>query len=224
MTRLVLGTVVVFICCVPRPVHAQSGADWQLELGGVYSIQPGVSPETLRSYRFDQGVEGSAFGLSASVARSLSSRVEAGIEVSVPSRFESTELSGGLILTKYDNEHRDIIVSGLIKAHPRTGRVAPEAVGGLSLVYEDTRQTAINTYIGLTQPLIEGPFSRSIHRVTFGACAGGDVTMIIREHFGIVPAVRLYWIGRDTASHMTGTGVFLDSFVVRTQLSARLTF
>src|ERR1043166_5041426 len=66
MTRLVLGTVVVFIWCVPQPAHAQSRADWQLELGGVYSIQPSVSAETLRSYRFDQGVEGRGAGVPAS--------------------------------------------------------------------------------------------------------------------------------------------------------------
>src|SRR5438034_4623264 len=88
--------------------------------------------------RFYAGAGGTTVGVTAEAGGFLSRTVGVTFEASIPARFDSVQETrdpGG----PTDNQHRDIVLSGLFHSHlPSVGRLRAAIVLGPSIAYEDT--------------------------------------------------------------------------------------
>jgi hypothetical protein len=159
----------------------------------------------------------------------LSPRVSLAAEVGVPDWFDTVQELHYDFFARYDNRHRDIILSGLFHVHDRSGRILrPEFVAGVSYVREDTLQRAAYQPGPAFPPTgIYGPYGpeTSIARETWGATAGADLGIPLGVHVSVVPQARVYWIAReDKTSGTLNSSLSLSPFVYRFAIGLRATF
>jgi hypothetical protein len=181
-------------------------------------------PDTLKP-----GVGGQAVGAVGSVGAFLSPRVSLAFEISWPQRFDAVQELHYFFSARYDNRHRDEILSGLVHFHVSPIRsLRPELVAGLSVVHEDTLQrTAYQVGSDFPPTGVYGPYGpeTSFARDALGVTVGANLGIRVGAHLSVVPQMRVHWISREDA----GTGSFnsslsLSPFVFRPALGLRATF
>src|SRR5438105_8880079 len=210
---------------------AQEGVKLTIEVGGMYSVQESTAPTTQDPGYPRPGVGGSTFGFVAGAAVALSPIIDVGVELSDQARFDAIQFSGGTSPAyRADNQHRELIVSGLLRFHQRQRngqRVRFEGVAGPSVVSENTLQQTAYGPIGRSGPdvpYILNGLEREIARITVGVTGGANLDFSVSHHLSVVPQARLYWIAREGSP--TGTGhasalLGLNSLVFRAALSIR---
>lgn len=194
----------------------------------MFSTQPAQDPSSQDPGFPRPGIGGNAFGFVAGIATPVTSHVDVGVDLSLPARFDAMQTTGGVGPTEIENQHRDVIVSPLLRVHQQVARAVrfEEVVGG-AFVWESTvQQTAFSRVAG--QPGPYGPFfsSPEIDALTMGAVGGANLAIDVGRRIAIVPEARLYWIARVGADSpdVANARLSLDPWVVRLALAARLRF
>lgn len=198
-----------------------------VEVGGLYSLQPGPNDFAPTPSSASPAVAGNSFGLFGGVAVALSASADVGVEFSVPSRYEvlQTARYGDL---RIDNDHRDAILSELVRLHSdrrQAHRVRLEAVAGVSQVWESTLQRSATSVgpPGGTGPF--GPFSAQteLTRITFGLTGGMNLVWTVGKHFDFGPLLRVHWISRAAVGEENGS-LGLGAVIVRPAVAAGIRF
>jgi hypothetical protein len=221
------GFVVLVVLSSSRLVAAQESRAYA---GGAFMFStqdastPRADPDTATP-----GVGGSAVGVVGSVGVFLTPRVSLAAEISVPERFDTVQELNYFFSARYDNRHRDMILSGLVHFHYQLGRrLRPELVAGVSYVHEDTlQQTAYQLGPAFPRTGVFGPYGpeTSVVRDTLGATAGIDMGVPLGAHMSLVPQARWYWIAReDDTSGSLNSSLYLSPLVVRLAIGLRATF
>jgi hypothetical protein len=168
------------------------------------------------------GVGGSAWGVTGELGWFVQPAVSVAAEISVPARFETIQASA-IPNQVYDNNYRDLAVSGLVHFHaPTLGRIRVALVGGGGLVQESVEYRTAEAPF---QSPNYGPYGpeQTLTRMTWELVAGGDVELRVARHVSIVPQVRLHWIGRAAIGDSTGR-LALGSVVWRPAIGVRASF
>jgi hypothetical protein len=118
---------------------------------------PNAAPDTAKP-----GVGGNAIGLVGSIGVFLSPHVSVAFELSLPERFDAMQELHYVFSVLYDNQHRDVILSGLFHVHYQPQRsLRPEFVTGASYVREDaTQRTAYQLGPAFPPTGVYGPLDR----------------------------------------------------------------
>ena len=224
-----VGVVAAAILAGGAPARAQNVSHGSVDAGVLYSFQGGATPPTTDPSFPQPGIGGSAFGLTASGTVALATAVDVGAELSVPARFDAIQTSGGTSpFAQIDNQHRDSILSALVRIHPRSwqsSRVRVDAVGGFSFVWEDTLQQTEYGAPGATAPSSPHGPQVDISRTTKGVMGGVGVEFPLSAHLSVVPEARFYWIAREDPSDGTPSALLgLSPFVFRAAATLRVSF
>jgi hypothetical protein len=180
------------------------------------------------------GVSGTAFGVVGEFGMFLPPKghewtFSLSFEFSLPARFESVQETNYFTVYETDNQHRDLVFSGLFHVHaPPIGPIHVGLVAGPSIVQEDTLQrTAYQIEPPATITGHFGPFGPEtpLTRWTVGLTVGADVGIQVGRRVQIVPEIRLHWVNRsdfggDAASAFLGLG----SWLVRPAVGIRASF
>jgi hypothetical protein len=235
MPRIVIiGLVFLVSCCDVQPADAQ---DDRLYAGvsGMWSTQ-GSMPLGGDPDMPTTGVSGTAFGMAGEFGAFLKPRVDQwtfslSFEFSIPVRFDSVQETDYFTIYRTDNQHRDLVFSGVFHFHaPPIGPIRVGLVAGPSIVQEDTLQRTAYR-IGPGPPILYtgnfGPFGpeTQLTRWTVGLTVGADVGIRLSRRVQIVPQLRLHWVNRadfggDVASAFLGLG----SWLIRPAVGIRLGF
>ena len=221
------GFIVLVMLSSSRLVAAQESRAYA---GGAFMFStqgastPSEAPDTAKP-----GVGGNAVGIVGSVGVFLSPRVSLAAEISLPERFDAVQELKYSFSARYDNRHRDMILSGLFHFHYQSGRsLRPEFIAGVSYVREDTlRRTADQLGPAFPPTGVYGPYGpeTSVGRDTLGATAGADLGIRIGAHVSVVPQARVYWIAReDRTSGSLNSSLYLSPFAFRLAVGLRATF
>jgi hypothetical protein len=185
------------------------------------SMQPGQGSSVPTT-----GVGGTAFGVSGEFGAFLTRTLSLALEVSVPARFESVQYTG-IPSAQIDNQHRDLVLSGLLHVHVvPAGPIRLALVGGPSMIQENTLQRTALAPFGTEDFGPYGP-ETTLSRWTFGLTAGADVGIQVGHHVQIVPQIRFHWIERASlGSGEDATSAFLGlaSVAIRPAVGARVSF
>lgn len=168
------------------------------------------------------GVGGSALGATGELGWFASPAVSVAAEVSMPARFEAIQTSG-IPNQRFDINYRDLAISGLVRLHaPALGPIRVALVGGAGVVQESADYRTADAPFGSSS---YGPYGaeQTITRTTWDLVAGGDVELRLGRHVGVVPQVRVHWIGRAAIGDPTGT-LALGSMVWRPAVGVRARF
>jgi hypothetical protein len=206
-----------------QPAFAQDGR-WYAGVTAMFSTQDSFTPAGGSSIP-RPGVGGSAVGFSGEFGAQLARTLGLALEVSVPSRFESLQ-KRGIPASQIDNQHRDLVFSGLLHGYVTpTAPIRIALLGGPSLVLEDTLQRTV------FRPTGSGDVgaATSLTRWTVGLTVGADVGVFVSRHVQIVPQIRLHWVERAslaTNGEADNASAFLalGSVVVRPGVGMRVNF
>jgi len=188
----------------------------QVALAALVVVFPNAA--AAQEQRLYAGAGGTTVGVTAEAGGFLSRTVGVTFEASIPARFDSVQETrdpGG----PTDNQHRDIVLSGLFHSHlPSVGRLRAAIVLGPSIAYEDT----VQTYPGYRGEL-------QLTRWTWGVTLGADFGIQVRRNVAVVPQIRVDWIDRvhlDTTSFpdVPYALLGLSSWVFRPGVGIRATF
>jgi hypothetical protein len=201
MTRMAINGLVLVSVAVD--VHTADAQDNRLYAGvsGMWSTQ-GSMPLGSDPDMPTTGVGGTAFGVVGEFGICLPPRehewsFSLSFEFSLPARFDSMQETDYSIVYRTDNQHRDIVFSGLFHVHaPPIGRVRLGLAGGPSIIQEDTLQSRADQIgsPGMT-PANFGPFGpeTQLTRWTIGLTVGADIGIQVSRRVQIVPQIRLHW-------------------------------
>jgi hypothetical protein len=215
LLALVLGGV--------EPLAAQDDKGYA-SVSGMLSTQSAATPPPGHSAQ--PGVGGTAFGVSGDIGAFLAQRVSLAFEVSVPARFESIQHTGDPTAAQIDNQHRDLVFSGLFHFHvTSSGPIRIALVAGPSLVREDTSQRI--AYAPSFQSTNFGPYGpeTALTRWTVGLSGGADIGFQVGRRVQIVPQLRLHWV--DRASFGTddeSVTLSLGSIIIQPAVGVRFSF
>jgi hypothetical protein len=181
------------------------------------------------------GVSGSAFGVAGELGVLLPAKMHEwtlslSFEFSLPARFDSVQLTNYFTVYQTDNQHRDLIFSGLFHFHaPPIGPIRVGGVVGPSIVQEDTlqRTTVPEEQSQSVNPGNLGPFGpqTQLTRWTIGLTVGADVGIQVSRRVQIVPEIRLHWVNRaDVGGDVASAFLGLGSWLVRPAIGIRLAF
>ena len=139
--RRIAAALPLIALLLARPAFSQDARGYA-GAGGLWSTQDAATP-CQGSSCAKPGVGGSAFGATAELGWFALPAVSLSAEISIPARFEAIQTSG-IPNQRYDNNYRDLAISGLVHIHtPAIGAVRAAIVGGGGLVQESTTyQTA----------------------------------------------------------------------------------
>ncbi len=192
-------------------------------ISGMLSTQSAATAP-MGSSSAQPGVGGTAFGVSGDIGAFLSRSVSLAFEVSVPARFETIQYTG-IPTLQIDNQHRDVVFSGLFHFHvTSSGPIRIALVAGPSVVREDTLQRTASAPFQSTN---FGPYGAetALTRWTFGLSGGADIGFQVSRRVQIVPEFRLHWI--DRASFGTGdesATLSLGSIIIQSAVGVRFSF
>ena len=194
-------------------------------VSGMLSTQTSTQPGQGSSVP-TTGVGGTALGISGEFGAFLTPSVSLAFEVSVPARVESLQYTG-IPSAQIDNQHRDLVLSGLFHVHVvPAGPVRLALVGGPGVIQENTLQRTALAPFGSEDFGPYGP-ETTLTRWTFGLTAGADLGIRVGQHVQIVPQIRVHWIdranlgsGNDSASAFLG----LATVVIRPAVGVRVSF
>jgi hypothetical protein len=225
----IFGLVFLPVVC---GVHVAAAQDDRLYAGvsGMWSTQ-GSMPLGGDPDMPTTGVSGTAFGVAGEFGAFLKPRVDQwtlslSFEFSVPARFDSVQETFYDTTYLTDNQHRDLVFSGLFHFHaPPSGPLHMGLVAGPSIIQEDTLQSTTFQYPCCQIPTNFGPFGHEtqLTRQTFGLTVGADVGIQVSRRVQIVPQIRLHWVNRanfggDVPSAFLGLG----SWLIRPAIGIRL--
>ena len=229
MTLRIVIIGLVFLSIVVS-VHSAAAQDNRHYAGvsGMWSTQ-GSTPLGGDPDMPTTGVSGTAFGVAGEVGAFLKPKVDQwtfslSFEFSVPARFDAVQLTDYNTIFLTDNQHRDLIFSGLFHFHaPPSGPLHMGLVAGPSFVQEDTLQSTTSEYPCCQIPTNFGPFGHEtqLTRQTFGLTVGADVGIQVSRRVQIVPQIRLHWVSR---ADFTGAFLGLGSWLIRPALGIRVGF
>jgi hypothetical protein len=196
-------------------------------VGGLLSIQgshrQGSGPSLPTT-----GADGTAVGVTADAGAFLTPRVAIGLEVSLPRRFTAVQETQYMRVFQQESRHRDVIISGLLRAviNPAQ-RVQLGVVGGGGVVQESTRQRR-RDHEGLlpTYPPGFGPYSDeyAFTRWTAAALVGVDLAIAIAPRVAVVPQLRVHFVRRSSEPSQQGWALGLSSVVLRPAIGVRAAF
>jgi hypothetical protein len=233
MPRIAIGLVFLSVAI---GVHDADAQDNRLYAGvsGMWSTQgvgPGGGPDIPRP-----GVGGTALGVAgefgAFLPRVREWTFSLAVEFSVPARFDAVQSMDYTVICSAcltDNQHRDLVFSGLFHVHlPPTGPVRVGVVAGPSIVQEDTLQRT--AYSLAPRGTVFGPFGpeTQLTRWTVGLTIGADIGIQVSRRIQIVPQIRLHWVNRtdDLESSTTYDSALLGlgSWLIRPAVGVRVGF
>jgi len=168
------------------------------------------------------GIGGSAGGVAGEIGWGVVPAVSVAAEISVPARFEAIQTSA-IPNQRYDENYRDLAVSGLVHVHaPALGPIRIAVVAGGGLVQESV---AYRTADAPFQSPNYGSYGseQTLTRTTWEFVAGGDVELRVARHVSIVPQLRLHMIKRAPIGDSTGF-LALGSLVWRPAIGLRASF
>jgi len=173
-------------------------------------------------------VGGAAVGVTTTIGRHLSSVTSVAGEVSLPTRFQSSQKINYLENIQYDNRHREPTVSALMLVQtPFAYAVRPEWVFGISWVHEATLQRAAYAPFASTS---FGPFgpAQEIERDTWGLTGGVNLAVRLTSRLQLVEQFRLHWVDRaddltDRSNYDSAT-LYLSPLVFRAGVGLRVVF
>jgi len=173
------------------------------------------------------GAGGTAIGATVEAGGLLTRRIALGVELSFPDRFTAVQQTDHARVFQHESRHRDMIISGLVRAIAGSRRVRLGIVGGGGVVQENTRQRR-RDQVGPfpTFPPVFGPYSDeySFSRWTLAALAGADVEIMIARHVAIVPQMRVHFVRRSDDTTVPSWALGLDSVVLRPAIGVRAMF
>ena len=226
MPRIAIGLVFLSVAI---GVHDAAAQDSRLYAGvsGMWSTQ-GSTIEISDPDTPAPGVGGTAlgvvgeFGIFLLPPRVHKWTFSLSFEFSIPVRFDSVQET--FYDTRYltDNQHRDLVFSGLFHVHtPQIGPIHMGLVAGPSFVQEDTLQSTTSEYPCCQIPTNFGPFGHEtqLTRQTFGLTVGADVGIQVSRRVQIVPQIRLHWVNRADFSFLN-----LSPWLIRPALGIRVRF
>ena len=212
LLTLVLGDV--------HPVAAQDDKVYA-SVSGMLSTQGAETPYE-GSSSAKPGVSGTALGVSGDFGTFLARSVSLAFEVSVPTRFESIQFTG-IPTAQIDNQHRDLVFSGLFHVHvTSSGPIRIALVAGPSVIREDTLQRIAYAPFGSATFGPYGP-ETPVTRWTVGLTGGADVGVRVSRRVQIVPQIRLHWVDRASIGNAHAS-LALGSIVVRPAVGVRVSF
>jgi hypothetical protein len=164
------------------------------------------------------GDRGQRIGLWLEAGRWATSRVGIGAEVSVPGSFDAVQQSR---VYEARNEHRDVVISGVLRyVYFRAGRTRLDVVGGGGVADAKTvqRSRRRDTATGVLSPRVDEVVIRRIGALVTG---GADVQIAVAGRVAITPSLRLYYTERGPAN---ATSLGLGRFLVRTGVGLQASF
>jgi hypothetical protein len=203
-----------------QPVAAQDDKVYA-SVSGMLSTQGAATPyEGSGSAR--PGVSGTALGVSGEFGGFLTRSLSLAFEASVPTRFESLQ-GTGIPTARIDNQHRDLLFSGLFHIHvTSTGPIRIALVAGPSVIREDTLQRVAYAPFGSTNFGAYGP-ETALGRWTVGLTGGADMGVLVSRRVQIVPEIRLHWVERASVGNENAS-LALGSIVIRPAVGVRVSF
>jgi hypothetical protein len=230
MPRIAIGLVFLAVAIGVHDADAQNN---QLYAGvsGMWSTQGsmplgGGDPDMPTT-----SVSGTAFGVAGEFGAFLKPRVDQwtfslSFEFSTPVRVQSMDYTVICSACLTDNQHRDLVFSGLFHVHlPPTGPVRVGVVAGPSIVQEDTLQRT--AYSLAPRGTVFGPFGpeTQLTRWTVGLTVGADVAIQVSRRVQIVPQLRLHWVNRaDFGGDVTSAFLGLGPWLIRPAVGVRVGF
>jgi hypothetical protein len=178
-------------------------------------------------------VSGTAFGVAGEFGAFLKPRVDQwtfslSFEFSIPVRFDSVQETDYLQIYRTDNQHRDLVFSGVFHFHaPPIGPIRVGLVAGPSIVQEDTLQSTTVPVPCCQTPTNFGPFGpeTQLTRWTVGLTVGADVGIQVSRRVQIVPQLRLHWVDRaNFGGDVTSAFLGLGSWLIRPAVGVRVGF
>jgi hypothetical protein len=175
-------------------------------------------------------VGGSALGGAVEVGGLLTNWLSLSAEVSLPLRFHSVQETDYSFSIRTENQHRDIIFSGLFHGRlPPFGRARIAIVGGPSVIREDTLQrTAFGTGLppNIRQWTAYGP-EISVARWTIGVTTGAELALDVTAHLQVIPQIRVHFVERASEFNSSEQDSFrlgLGEVIARPALGVRVRF
>jgi hypothetical protein len=176
---------------------------------------------------FASGTGGTVPGLSVEAGVALGKVLSVGGELTVPSRHESTQVSGYLFGPfQRKSRYRDLTIGAIARLQgPSSGVVRAALIGGFELVGQSSLQRQAEGRLGPDGTIIYESFGQeqNVQGWTTGAVVGGDVIVAASPHLAVVPQVRLHVIARDDVTQPLGT-LGLTTRVWRVGVGMRATF
>ena len=225
-----IAIIGLVLLSVAVDVHTADAQDNRLYAGvsGMWSTQ-GSMPLGSDPDMPTTGVGGTAFGVVGEFGIFLPPRehewtFSLSFEFSIPVRFDSVQETFYFTTYLTDNQHRDLVFSGLFHFHaPPSGPIHMALVAGPSFVQEDTLQSTTSEYPCCQIPTNFGPFGQQtqLTRQTFGLTVGADAGIQVSRRVQIVPEVRLHWVSR---ADFTGAFLGLGSWLIRPAVGIRVGF
>jgi hypothetical protein len=180
----------------------------------------------------ENGVGGTAFGVSGEFGGFLTPRLSLSFEVSLPTRFESVQEIDYYTISRTDSQHRDLFLSGLFHVHFGEARKIHVAmVAGPTVVQEDTLvstayQVGPQSFV---RTGVFGPYGpqTTLSRWTVGITGGVDVGIHLSHRVQVTPQVRVHWIQRASLSSFPAPDnafLGLSAIVIRPAVGLRFAF
>jgi hypothetical protein len=230
-----IGWVLLSVAVGVQPADAQ---DNRLYAGvsGMWSTQ-GSMPLGGDPDMPTTGVSGTAFGVVGEFGVFLKPMVDKwtfslSFEFSVPARFDAVQLTDYNTIYLTDDQHRDLIFSGLFHFHaPPIGPIRVGVVVGPSIIQEDTLQRTTvpegqSESVNLGNLGAFGPQTQ-LTRSTIGVTFGADVGIQVSRRVQIVPQIRLHWVNRTDdleSSNYNSALLGLSSWLIRPAVGIRVGF
>jgi len=221
----IVGLVFLAVAVSVRSAAAQDNRHYA-GVSGMWSTQ-GSTPLAGDPDMPATGVSGTAFGVVGEFGVFLKPKVDQwtfslSFEFSIPVRFDSVQETFYFTTYLTDNQHRDLVFSGLFHVHtPQIGPIHMGLVAGPSFVQEDTLQSTTSEYPCCQIPTNFGPFGHEtqLTRQTFGLTVGADVGIQVSRRVQIVPQIRLHWVNRADFSFLN-----LSPWLIRPAVGVRVGF
>jgi hypothetical protein len=223
MKTSIVVLFVIMSAALPAAQETRGYAGGAVMVAVQGSHSPGTSPSLPNS-----GAGGRAVGVTGEIGGRVSRSVDAGIEISLPARIESVQVTDYFRVFEQANQHRDLAISGVVRLHAvDAAPVGIALVAGGGPVQEHTRQKR-RDQIGPVQtfPPVFGPYGneQTFSRWTFGAVVGADLEIVLGRHASLVPAVRVHWVKRSTSTSEQGWFLGLDRLMFRPAFGFRARF
>jgi hypothetical protein len=230
----VIGLVFLLVAVT---VHTADAQDNPLYAGvsGMWSMQ-GATTASAPDIP-SPGVGGMALGVAGEFGRFLKPKVNdwtlsLAFEFSIPARFDAVQSMDYTVICSAcltDNQHRDLVFSGLFHVHlPPTGPIRVGVVAGPSIIQEDTLQRT--AYSLAPRGTVFGPFGpeTQLTRWTVGLTIGADIGIQVSRQIQIVPQIRLHWVNRtddlESSASYTSALLGLGSWLIRPAVGVRVGF